>query len=174
MKTKNLLFFSLGIAVICALIRTATILYTTESTTGFFISRLSGLGIFLSVAIFLLTLVAVIFSVLNKKTANVDFKVSKLSGAASFVCGIVTLLYPLLYKDVNSLIPWQNNLTAAFSLLAGLWFLLFGVSAFIDIKIPPLFCAVPLLYYLMRLVLVFTAFSTSALVAEHVFSLAYR
>ena len=50
----------------------------------------------------------------------------------------------------------------------------FGLSAFIDIKIPPICCVFPIFYYLMRLVLVFTAFSSSALVAEHVFSLAYR
>jgi hypothetical protein len=173
MKTKNLFIFSLCLAVICTAIRTATILYATEGTTGFFIARLSGLGIFLSIAVFLLTVTAFIFAFFADKKPSVNFKLNPLSGTLSIICGIITLLYPLLYK-APSLIGWQNNLTLFFAFLSGLWFALYGISAFINIKIPPLSCVVPMFYFLMRLVLVFTSFSSSALVAEHVFSLSYR
>lgn len=173
MKTKNLFIFSLSMAIICAAIRTATILYTTESTTGFFTARLAPLGIGLSIAVFLLTLVTFLFALSADKKASLSFAPSKITGLLSAVCGIVTLLYPVL-NTADSLIKWQNNLTLVFSFLCGLWFLFFGISAFIDVKIPPILNTVPLFYYLMRLVLVFTAFSSSALVAEHVFSLAYR
>ncbi len=173
MKTKNLFIFSVCLAVICAAMRTATTLYTTESTTGFFIARLSSLGIFLSIAIFVLTLAAFIFAFFADKKAAIDFKLNSLSGSLSILCGIVTLLYPVLFTN-TSLIPWQDNLTVFFAFLSGVWFIFFGLSAFINLKIPPISCVVPLFYYLMRLVLIFTSFSASALVAEHVFSLAYR
>ena len=173
MKTKNLFIFSFCIAVICAAIRTATILYTTEGTTGFFIARLASLGIFLSVAVFLLALTAAIFAFFADQKATTDFKVNKLSGAVSIICGIVTLLYPVLFK-ASALFTWQNNLTVFFAFITGIWYIFFGISAFIDLKIPPVLNAVPLFYYVMRLVLIFTTFSTSALVSEHVFSLSYR
>ncbi len=173
MKTKNLFIFSFSLAVICTAIRTAVILYTTEGTTGFFVARLASLGIFLSVSVFILALVAFLFGFFTDKKPCANFKLNKVSGFLAVICGILILLYPVLFKT-PSIIPWQNNFTVFFSLLTGIWFAFFGISAFIEIKIPPISYVIPMFYYLMRLVLIFTTFSSSALVSEHVFSLSYR
>lgn len=173
MKTKNLFIFSVCMAIICTAIRIATVFYTTESTTGFFIARLAFFGIFLSATIFVLAILAFVFAFFADKKASTDFKLNKVSGGLSVICGIVTLLYPLLFNS-SPIIAWQNNLTLFFSFITGLWFMFFGLSAFTDLKIPPIINVIPMFYYFMRLVLVFTSFSSSALVSEHVFSLAYR
>ncbi len=173
MKTKNLFIFSVCIAIICTAIRIATVFYTTQDTTGFFIARLAFFGVFLSVTIFILTVIAFVFAFFADKKASADFKLNKISGVLSVICGIVTLLYPALF-NTSAIIAWQNNLTLFFSFLTGIWFTFFGLSAFTDLKIPSIANVIPMFYYLMRLVLVFTSFSASALVSEHVFSLAYR
>ncbi len=174
MKIKNLTIFSIAVAVLCIAARTVTLLYTVETSTGFFIARLTTLGISLSIGIFLLTLVAVIFAFTAKEKANCPFQLSKISGIASFLLGFATLLYSFGFNSHSYLIQWQHTLEAFSGVLAGVWFILYGISAFTDIKLPKIAAIIPCIHYIMRLIVVFTTLSTSALVTEHVFSLAYH
>lgn len=174
MKIKNLTFFSLAVAVLCVAARTVTLLYATQSDTGFFIARLAPLGICLSVGIFLLILVAAVFAFSAKEKAHSPFKLSRLSALAAIVLGVFILLYSFGFNAHSYLIAWQHTLEAVSGILAGCWFILYGMSAFINIKLPKITAILPCIHSVMRLVVVFTSLSTSALVAEHVFSLAYH
>ena len=174
MKIKNITLFSIAVAVLCIAARTVTLLYTTQSGTGFFIARLSSLGIALSIGIFLLTLVAVIFAFTLKGKASTPFKLSKISGIASFLLGFTMLLYSFGFNSHSFVIQWQYTLEVIAGILAGSWFIIYGTGAFIKLNLPKITAIIPCIYSITRLVVVFTALSTSALVAEHVFSLAYH
>lgn len=174
MKFKNLTLFSIGVAIFCIAARTVTLLYATQSGTGFFISRLSSLGISLSISIFLLAIVAVIFAFALKGKAHSPFELSKLSGIASFLLGFTILLNSFGFNSHSFVIQWQYTLEVIAGILAGCWFIIYGVGAFIKFKLPDITAIIPCVYFILRLVVVFTALSTSALVAEHVFSLAYH
>lgn len=174
MKIKNITLFSIAVAVLCIAARTITLLYATQSGTGFFIARLSSLGISLSIGIFILTLVAVIFAFTLKEKASSPFKLSKISGIASFLLGFTILLYSFGFNSQAFVIQWQHTLEVIAGILAGCWFIIYGTGAFIKLNIPKITAIIPCIYSLLRLVVVFTTLSTSALVSEHVFSLAYH
>lgn len=174
MKIKNLTVFSLAVAILCVAARTVTMLYATESGTGFFINRLTPLGLGLSAGIFVLVLAAVIFAFYAKEKTVSPFSPSALSSIASLLLGISLIFYSLGFNIHGYLILWQHALETVTGILAGLWFIAFGLSAFAKIKLPAVAAALPCIHYIMRLIVVFTSISTSALVAEHIFSLAYH
>lgn len=174
MKIKNLTIFSIAVAVLCIAARTVTLLYATQSGTGFFISRLAPLGIGLSVSIFLLIIPAVVFAFTAKEKANTPFKLSRLSGCVSFILGVVIIFYSFGFNSHSYLIMWQHTLESVTGVISGAWFILYGVSAFINFKLPKITAVLPCIHSIMRLIVVFTSLSTAALVAEHVFSLAYH
>lgn len=174
MKIKNLTIFTIAIAILCTAARTVTLLYATEAGTGFFISRLSDIGVALSISIFLLVLIALIFSFSAKEKAKQGFTLSKISGAVSVILGIAILSYSLGLGSHSYLLSWQHTLETVTGILSSLWFMAYGVSAFVDITLPAITAIFPCIHSIMRLIVVFGTFSTSALVAEHVFSLAYH
>ncbi len=174
MKLKNLTLFTLAVALLSTAARTASLLYTTESSTGFFISRLSTLGVMLSVLILILTVIAAVFAFFAKEKAISPFKPSSLSGIFAVLLGISFLLYSFGLGAHTYLIPWQHTLETVTGILSGAWFIAFGLGAFMNIKLPKIAAILPCIHSVMRLVVVFTSLSTSALVAEHVFSLAYH
>lgn len=174
MKNKSLTLFSIAVAILCIAARTITLIYTTQSGTGFFISRLAPLGICLSVVIFLLTLVAFIFAFTSNQTARSPFKPSGLSAMACIVLGITILLYSFGFNSHTAFIHWQHTLETLTGIAAGVWFILYGLTAFTNLRLPNVTAILPCIHFITRLVVVFGGLSTSALVAEHVFSLAYH
>ena len=172
MKMKFLNSFTVLAALLCVAARTVTLLYATETKTGFFISRLMPLGISLCIAIFTIVLIATAFAFTIKEGAKNEFAISKLSGSFFIITGIVLLSYSLGFGTHAYALFWQHILEVLSGAAAGVWFVLYGLGAFTDkIKLPKVFCVLPAVHWVMRLVVVFATFSTTALVAEHIFSL---
>ena len=170
MKIRNLTIFTVAVTLLSVAARTATLLYATAEGTGFFIGRLAALGIALSVAVFLLTAICFSFAFAVKEKAVVPFTPSFVEGIACVILGITLIAYSLGFNAHSYIFPWQHILEAASGILGGLWFILYGLN----FKLPTVTAVLPCLHFVMRLVVVFTSLSTAALVAEHVFSLAYR
>lgn len=172
MKMKFLNIFTAFAALLCVAARTVTLIYVTETKTGFFISRLMPLGISLCIAIFAITLIATAFAFTSKEKVINEFNISKLSGSFFIITGIALLSYSLGFGTHAYAFFWQHILEVLSGAAAGVWFILYGLGAFNDkIKLSKAFCVLPAIHWVMRLVVVFATFSTTALVAEHIFSL---
>lgn len=172
MKKKTLTVFGVIIAVICITLRTVTLMYVTESETGFFISRLIPMGIALCAATFILTLVASAFSFSAKQKAENCFVISKTSGVFAILLGVCLFCYCLGFGTHPSAMEWQHTLEIVSGILSAVWFVLYGLTSFVDIKLPPLTATIPVIHWICRIMVAFSAFSTVSLVAEHIYSLA--
>lgn len=172
MNKKTITLFSVFIAVMCIAARTVTLIYATESATGFFISKLSTLGILISVAIFVFALIASFFAFTVSSSELKSLEISKTNGIISILLGVSIILYCFGFGIHDTVFLWQRILETVSGFAAGLWFVIFGVNAFYSIKMPEYLSAIPCIHWIFRLIVVFGTFSSNALVAEHIFSLA--
>ena len=62
MKSSTLYAFFFISTVVCTLARVFSVLYVTDSATGFFYSRQNTIGVFLTVLVFLLAVLLFIFA----------------------------------------------------------------------------------------------------------------
>ncbi|MEE0840093.1 MAG: hypothetical protein U0L72_06040 [Acutalibacteraceae bacterium] len=171
MKKKTLTVFGILIAIICIILRTVTLMYVTEGETGFFISRLIPMGIALCAATFILTLVASAFSFSSKQKAENCFTLSKKSGIFAIILGVSLLCYCLGFGTHPSAIQWQHTLEIVSGILSAVWFILYGMTSFATYKLPPVTAVIPVIHWLCRIIVMFSAFSTTSLVAEHIYTL---
>ena len=172
MNRKTITLFSILVILMCVAARTVTLIYVTESATGFFISRLSVLGIALSVAVLFLTLLASAFAFAVPAVSKGKIEIGKPCGVLSVIIGLSLILYSFGFGLHESAFLWQTVFEIASGLLSALWFIAVGVNAFYSIKIPVISNIIPCVHWIFRLIVVFGTFSSNALVAEHIFSLA--
>ena len=171
MKLKTMTLFTLLLSFACVLLRTATLLYATESTTGFFAERLIPVGVLLSIIILVLACVGLVFGFSVKEKATENFSLSHLSGTFSVVLGVMLIAYSLGFGSHACSVLWQKVMEVLTGFISGVWFIIFGLSPFTKIKLPLITSAIPCVHWIFRLVVVFGTFSTNALVAEHIFTL---
>lgn len=172
MKPKTLTIFGILAAIVCIAARTVTLMYATESETGFFISRLSAIGIILTIGIFAVTLVVASFAFTVKKKAKNNFTLSKKGGIICIILGVALLSYCFGFGIHPYNAMWQHILELASGILCAVWFIIYGLSPFVQLKLPEIFAVIVPIHWILRLIVVFGTFSTTALVAEHIFSLA--
>ncbi len=172
MKKKTLTVFGILIAIICITLRTVTLMYVTEGETGFFISRLIPMGVALCLATFVLTLIATAFSFSSKQKAENCFMLSKKSGVFSIILGASLLCYCLGFGTHVFAMQWQHTLEIVSGILSAVWFILYGMTSFATYKLPPITAVIPVVHWIFRIMVVFSTFSTTSLVAEHIYSLA--
>lgn len=171
MKLKTMTMFTLLLSLISVLLRTATLLYATESTTGFFAERLIPVGVSLSAMIIVLAAVGLVFGFSVKEKATENFNLSSLSGIFSVVLGVMLIAYSLGFGSHACSVLWQKVMEVLTGFVSGVWFIVFGLSPFTKIKLPLITASLPCIHWIFRLVVVFGTFSTNALVAEHIFTL---
>ncbi len=172
MNKKTITLFSLLVTIVCIAARTVTLVYATESATGFFVSRLSFLGIALSITVLILTVLATVFAVFSAEKAVNGFEIKKPNGVLSILVGLSLIAYCFGFGLHDSAFLWQRVLEIVSGILCAVYFIALGASAFCDIKLPVIANVIPAVHWIFRLVVVFGTFSSNALVAEHIFSLA--
>lgn len=172
MNKKTITLFSLFVAIVCIAARTVMLIYATESATGFFLSRLSLLGIVLSITVFILTILATVFAFTASDDVKSGFEIKKTGSILSILLGISLIAYCFGFGLHDSAFLWQRILEIISGILSGVYFIALGISAFYHIKLPIYASVIPAVHWIFRLVVVFSTFSSNALVAEHIFSLA--
>ena len=172
MNRKIMTLFSMFVAIITVALRTVTLIYATESATGFFVTRLTTLGIVLSAAVFFIALLDFAFSFTAYDSVCKSIEISKISGIISVLLGVFVVLFGLGSGAHGSIHMWQQFLEKTSAVLCGLWFMAIGVNAFYNLKLPVFFNILPAVHWVCKLIVVFGNFSSNALVAEHIFTLA--
>lgn len=173
MKVKlTYLYFALTSLATVAF-RLFLLLFSIDSTSGFLKEGYWGISIFMLILIFLA--LAFVF-ILSLRTKDIIFlkptSPSNYSKIVSFLFA-VSILFEIMLSPLASLLP--DLLRFADLVLGALAFLAILLSAFykeLNFKYNPIFSVVILVFFIVRLISVFTVFSAFSMIIDIVFELA--
>lgn len=160
-------FFSISLLA-CLVIRTLQLLFTVDGATGFIKAEYRPIGIAMMLILFLAVIVSVIIGISVRRCPLKMPKVSPLLGISSMLMG-AAILYEVFSISVlrNSNI-YQIIALEAFGCFAGIFFIAYGLKAFVKFKMSPVFFVIPVLYWAIKLIYVFTNISSLALITDNI------
>lgn len=172
MSIKQSYLFFFVATVIAVALRTLMLYFAIDTASGFIKSEYFPV----SVAIIAIIVVAValifVFSILTKQKAAVTLP----DGIAyKLICPILAavILYDTFFSTIDhSVTSWQRSLEFIFSILAAVALISFTVLDLFHYDFPPILTAAPILFWFIRLVIIFTSFSTLANIVDNMFELA--
>lgn len=168
---KIILFFAISL-VFSTLMRYFQIGYTVEFETGFFKTGFENVGYFIMGAIFVSALLTAIFSKTAYKKPDGVPK-NKILGVVSAIPAIAVLIEILADSQIIYINPIQIILLKITGLMTAVYFILFGLSQFIELKIPSITSIIPAVYIIIRIICDFTAISSLALISDNIFLIGF-
>lgn len=168
---KILLFFGVSLPL-CVLLRTLELFFTVETETGFFKNEYKTVGIYLLVLIIAVAASLAVICFTSHRNPEHPPKTNPFMSAAAFLTAFS--IGAELYNESFSVtvMKWQSALLMATGIAAAVYFVLFGVTGFADLKLPALCSVVPAVYLIMRIICAFTSISSLALISDNVLLLA--
>lgn len=165
---KIMLFF--GIAVIFStVIRFFQINYTIEFETGFFKTGYETIGYFILVAIFVVSLLTATFSKITHKKPEHPPQQNLPLGIVAFLPAIGIGYEVFLSNSSVFTGSVQTLLLKISGAFAVLFFIYFGVSQIISLKLNPLSTIIPCIYVILKIICDFTSISSLALISDNIF-----
>lgn len=169
-KQSYLYFFIVTVTAIA--LRTLMLFFTIDTTSGFIKGEYTLVATLMLAVITVAIILVFVFAMLTKKTAertmpnNVVFKI---------VCPILAavILYDTFFSTMDySLTAWHRSAEFILAVVAAASLIAFSIIEFFNFKIPPLLTAAPILFWFMRLIIIFTSFSTLSNIPDNMFELA--
>ena len=169
MKYNKIIFFY-GFALIAGIItRFFQINNTIDFATGFFQQNQIFFGYFMLAIIFLMALLCAIFAMtFYKDPENPPVKGTVL-GIISFLPAIAIGFEIFTESNMVAVVPMQSLLLKITGILTVLYFTLYGVSKFIDFKLPNFASIIPSIYIIIRIICDFASISSLALISDYIF-----
>lgn len=169
MKYKHILtvfFVSLGLALG---LRTYEIVALTDSATGFVESDMKTAAVIITCIIAALA-TAVATSCFTVKRNPVKLPRTNVGlGLASFLLSFGILFDIANVYFSNNVPEWQAALVNISGLVSVVFFVCYGVTAFVSFRLPRALFIAPVIYWLFKLVCVFTAISSISLLTDYAF-----
>lgn len=160
------------VSTVCAvLLRVLQITQMTESATGFFIKGFETLGNAVTIGIFVISAICVIYSSVYKGRGIHPVTVTKPFGIIHFFLA-AAIIYESLFSPVsNAVHTWQILLQIIFGLLSALVFAYRGYSCFTGGKVIPITSVAHIIFWLIRVIIVFSSYISVSTIAENVFEM---
>lgn len=172
MKYNNIIKVFCVILPISILLRVIQMVYTVEDVTGFFKRGYAGMGFALLVAILIAFAAVFITSYTARRCPKNPPKVNLITGLFSLALG-VSMAYQLFTEEfVSNVRSWQIVMLDITGALAAIYFIAFGFKMIVNYKLPKLFSLIPAVYWIFRLICIFTSISELALIVENIITLA--
>ena len=172
MEFKNLLFFFLITLPVCILARFLQLIYIEDPTTGFFNIGYEFLGYFLIALIIIACAVNVLLSFTAYKRPPRAPRMGIVTGICSLALGVSIGFEILTETFTQSIRIWQIVTLDILGIFAAVFFLLYGLKMIINYPLPKIFFIVPALYWIMRLICIFTSISAISLIVDNFITLA--
>lgn len=170
----NLKRFSILCAVATAaaiILRFIQIEFITEPETGFFYKNYRGLGIGISFAIFAVVIILIAASAIYGKKPDVYAKPKKFFAAGNIIMA-AAVVYEALFSSVGNIVPsWQILFQMILGLICAAIFLFNGLAAYRNTIIPPLWDTALVVFWLIRIMVVFSGYVSVSTIADNVFEL---
>lgn len=164
---KIVLFFCITLPL-SILLRTLQLFFTVETETGFFKSEYKTAGFCLLVLVIAACASLAIICFTGHRNPEHPPKTNPFMSICSFVAafGISGGIIDTELTGVS--MPWQGALLTLSAIMAAVYFLLYGISGFIKIKLPPLLSVFPSVYLIIKIICAFTAVSSLALISDNI------
>lgn len=168
---QSYLYFAVSAAV-ATLLRTLLLFFGIDAKSGFIKSE------YVIPATVILALIAIgailsfVFAMTAKATVKRSVPKSALFKIMSILLAIVILYDTFFSKLDYSFSPWLRKLEYITSIIAAVVLISFVVMDFMDIEFPRILSIAPILFWFMRLIIIFTSFSTLANIPDNIFELA--
>lgn len=168
---QSYLYFAVSAAIATSL-RVLLLFFGIEAKSGFIKSE------YLIPATVILALITVgailsfVFALTAKATVKQSVPKSALFKILSILLAIV-ILYDTFFSRLDySFSPWQRNLEYITAIIASVALVSFAVMDFMGIEFPRILSIAPILFWFMRLIIIFTSLSTLASIPDNIFELA--
>ncbi len=161
------------ISSVCAVfLRVLQITQMTEVKTGFFIKGYEPMGIAVTIAIFVMAAICTIYAALYKDKEINKITVTKPFAVIHFILALA-IVYESLFSPVSGAIhTWQILLQMVFGLISAIVFMYRGYLAFTGGKIQPITSLCHVVFWLIRVIIVFSASISASTIAENIFEMA--
>ena len=168
MKYKKIILFFCIIMPLSILLRTFQLFFTVETKTGFFKTEYETAGFYLLLLIIAVCVSLAVICFTGHRNPEHPPKINPLISFASFfaVLGVAAGVYDARLSPVA--MPWQIALLTVSGVIAAVYFILYAVSGFINLKLSPLLSVLPSVYFIMRITCSFTAISSLALISDNI------
>lgn len=172
MKYKYIKISFVAALFLGVIIRFVQLFKVTEEVTGFFAEGKQRAGIFY---LFLIFLCLIVFSTCAALVCRCPLKTPKVSkplGAVSIIAGAFALIEAITYITQVSMFNWEKLLLGITGPATAIFLVLYGIKGFKNYPLPRPLYAVPIFYYLVRLICEFISVSKTALISQNLLNLA--
>lgn len=161
------------VSTVCAVfLRVLQLTQMTEAKTGFFIKNYEMLGNAITIAIFVIAAICVIYAALYKEKEINPITVTRPFAVVHFVLALA-IIYESLFSPVSGAIhTWQILLQIVFGLLSTIAFIYRGYCAFTGGKVYPIISVTHVVFWLIRVIIVFSSNISVSPIADNVFEIA--
>ncbi len=169
MKYKHLVTLFAVALPVSVLIRVFQVFFTVDGTTGFFKPDYKTLGICMVVILLAIIATTAIISVFIRRCPPKMPRVKKSLGTSSLLLGLSVLFEIFNTSYTTNIAFWQKGLVVLFGGATAVFFIAYGLKMFKNFHINRKFYVVPVLYWMIKLVFIFTGISSLALISDNVF-----
>ena len=161
-------YIMLGVATLSAIIlRTVMSFFIIDANSGFIRGENLALAIFIVIVLILAAAAVCFFGVQATKNKKPEFK-----GVFFLIISLLLGVAMIASAFIPSLLPtWQKSLETLLSLALGLYLIFYGLADIIKIKLPDTLWIVTVVYWLVRLVNVFTTYSALSNTFDNIFEI---
>lgn len=172
MRFKNIRAYFYIATAAAVVIRFFHYFYTLDTVTGFVKPAYKLIGLGLLIALFAISFSVTAVCLFIRRCPVKMPRVNRITGSVSLVLAL-SILYSLIFVGASANIPaWQPLLLKITGALAAVFFGAIFVKGLKNFHIPTLCYGIPAVYYLVRLIYIFTAGSSLALVSDNLILLA--
>ncbi len=172
MKFNKIMTVFLIALPVCIAARVLQILFVTEYQNGFFLSDLKVWGITATVLV-ALACVSLFFCAFKAYKSPETPPENNIVLSLLGICVAVALIFEAANQTFSATVPaWQISIIRAVTILCAIYFLVFSVSYFVNIKIAPAVHIIPIIYAVAKTIFTFITISSLALISDNVFLMA--
>ena len=168
MKLNQIILFFALVLPASIVMRLYQLLFTVDSTTGFYTIESGNNGVILLIFIFLFCFATYIFATFaHSKPEQPPSKNVFLSISA------VLLSFAIFY-DIKSisltanLLPWQSTLLKIAGSITAIYLITYAVLPYTNTKTPPILNTLPTIYIIIKIICDFTSISKLALISDNI------
>lgn len=165
---KIILFFDIAL-ILSIVVRFLQIKYTIDFESGFFIHSSSGIGYFMIAIVLAVALISAIFAMTYYKDPEHPPQKGIMLGIASFLPAIAILVDFFSSNTQTAIFHWQAILLKITGLASVIFFILYGIGKFTEIKLPPIVTTAPCIYIVIRIITDFAGISSLAIITDYIF-----
>ena len=174
MRYKNIIAFFLVVLPVSIGLRFMQLVFTVDATTGFFKQEYKPIGYALIFIIFFACAITALLSFTAFRKPEKPPKVNPFLGFASLLLGFAIGYEIITETFVAAVRVWQIVLLDVTGLLAAVFFIIYGLKMLIDFPLPGITTIIIPIYWVVRLICIFTTISSLSLISDTVITLAYQ